>query len=136
MNIVRKLIWKLAPPLEVTATCSCIREFLSGADSSLPPEVAERAIAYAKTAETTVSTIRLDHKTPEYLALVLIFNVIVDLLPSGRYHIYRGTLNYNGESMHRTFESVLKEMLDRGYATEEEVRKDREEMRRQIREVG
>ena len=90
----------------------------------------------AKDADKTVYSIRINRFKPDQLALTLIFNVLVRNLEGGWYHVYRGRLGMEGHDMLRLWHKTAKEMINRGYSTEEEYAIDVEGLNKEIRSVG
>jgi hypothetical protein len=140
---LRNLVWRILPPPEVTDTRRHVRTFLadathldSGAGVFFPPEVERLALRLVSDIDRTVYSIRVDKKQPDELALILITNVLAGLLPSGRYHTYRGVLSGAGTAMLAGWERSLTQLRERGYYTDEQVQQDREWIRKQIKEVG
>lgn len=136
MSVLTRLAWKFFPPYEVTATCEQIRHFLALRTALNPPELERLAIALAKDSERTVYSIRFDRKTPEHLALILISNVLSQLLPSGRYHLYRGVLTGQGAALLQTWHEVIAELQESGYYTKEEADQDVIWMKRELLVAG
>jgi hypothetical protein len=62
--------------------------------------------------------------------------VLVRDLEGGCYHVYRGRLGMEGHDMLRLWHKTAKEMINRGYSTEEEYAIDVEGLNREIRSAG
>ena len=133
---ISKVIGKLFPPYEVKVTCQDINTLLQ-ADNGLCIDIVRReAIMLAKDADKTMYSIRINRFKPDQLALTLIFNVLVRNLEGGWYHVSRGTLGMEGRDMLRLWHKTAKEMIKRGYSTEEEYAIDVEGLNREIQSVG
>lgn len=133
---ISKLFRALFPPFEVKVTCQDI-EALLRADNGLCTEIVRReAIALAKDADKTLYSIRISHFKPDQLALILIYNVLTRNLQSGCQHVYRGTLSMIGRDMLRLWHITAKEMVKRGYSTQDEYKADTEGLMSEIRSVG
>jgi hypothetical protein len=100
---VRRLLWRLFPPPEVSATRGYVREFLRRVSPTyhLPAELQRRVLALTRNAEYVVKLIRAERKTPDQVALVMVASTVIGLLTSGRYHIYRGLLNLSRAAQRR-----------------------------------
>ncbi len=131
-----KVVGKLFPPYEVKVTCQDINTLLKTDDGLCIDIVRRDALMLAKDADKTVYSIRINGLKPDQLALTLIFNVLVRNLEGGWYHVYRGTLGMEGCDMLRLWHKTAKEMIKRGYSTEEEYAIDAEGLNREIRLVG
>jgi hypothetical protein len=133
---ISKMLGKLFPPYEVKVTCRDINVLLQSDDGLCIDIVRREALKLAKDADKTLYSIRISGFKPDQLALVLIFNVLVRNLESGWYHTYRGVLGMQGQDMLRLWHNTAKEMIKRGYSTEEEYTVDLEGLNRGIRSAG
>lgn len=132
---MHKLLWKILPPYEVRLTIEEIEAFFSEGEMC-KDIVKPKAIALAKDAERTVYSIRIDGMKPDQLALTLISNVLGAELQSGSHHVYRGVLSTVGNDMKAAWHAVQRELQQRGYCNEDEVREDNEWLQRQIKKAG
>jgi hypothetical protein len=137
-GVVRKLLWRLFPPPEVSATRAQIREFLRRISPSypLPRELERRAIALTRDAKYVVGLIRDEHRTPDQVALVILSSTVIGLLMSGRYHIYRGVLSGEGHALDSVFTRCMAELQQRGYQTAEKTQQAVQRMREEIKKLG
>jgi hypothetical protein len=131
-----KIIEKMFPPYEVKVTCHDIVALLQAENGLCIDQIRKEALTLAKNADKTIYSIRIDRLKPDQLALILIFNVLTQNLESGLYHGYRGVLTMIGQDMLRLWHITEKEMIKRGYYTEEQYAADTEGLIREIRSVG
>lgn len=135
-NFLQKMIWKILPPVEVTATKALAKAFLKQHAGMSEGELRAGVMRLLSDAEKTIYSIRCDKMVPVHLALLLISNVAGDSLQSGQHHFYRGALGIVGQDMLKVFRLAVKTMEEKGYHSEEESRKDYEWIRKQIAEAG
>ena len=133
---ISKVLGKLFPPYEVKVTCQDINILLQADDGLCIDIVRREALKLAKDADKTLYSIRISGFKPDQLALILIFNVLVRNLEGGWYHVHRGVLGIQGHDMLRLWHKTAKEMIKRGYSTEEEYAIDVEGINRGIRSAG
>ncbi|HWG17779.1 MAG TPA: hypothetical protein VN678_07945 [Acidobacteriaceae bacterium] len=133
---MRRLLWRLFPPYEVGVIRRDINTLLSADHGVCVGQVRNEALRLTKDMDRIVYSIRIDRVKPDQLALILIHNVLTRNLENGWNHVYRGTLSMIGHDMLRLWEVTAKEMVKRGYQTEEEYLADTSELQRAIREVG
>jgi len=57
-------------------------------------------------------------------------------LSTGQYHVYRGVLDFVGESLLRIFDTATEKLVVGGYHSQEEAKKDKDWVREQIKGVG
>ena len=135
---LKELFWIIFPPLEVKATIAEIESFFRAYGFSMGAGFVEGYIkaGVKEHVEETVYSIRIEHKKPEYLALLSITKVIGMLLISGNYHVYRGTLDPIGEDMFKMWKRAVKLLKKRGYCTDKEAKKDKEWIKEQIADMG
>ena len=134
---MRKIIWKVVPPREVRLTIKAARKFLennSGPSSSiLISEVSSLAKADA---ERTIHVVRTAVMSPDHVALALVTIAINKHLGSGMHHIFRGALNMVGMDMLQVWRSAKKEIVERGYASEEDMETAYSILMEDIKNVG
>jgi hypothetical protein len=136
---ISELISKLFPPDEVKATCKAIEDFLQrdfGFLGICLEQVRNEALAFAKETGKTVHTVKVDGIKPDHLALILIFNVLTRNLECGWNHIYRGVLSMTGTEMLKLWHITEKEMIKRGYQTQEQYAVDTEGLMKSIASMG
>lgn len=133
---ISKVIGKLFPPYEVKLTCQDIDSFLQADNGLCADLVRKDALMLAKDSDKTVYSIRIDHLKPDQLALILIFNVLTRNLQSGWNHSYRGVLTVMGKDMLRLWHATAKEMIKRGYSTDEAYSADVAGLMMMIQSVG
>jgi hypothetical protein len=135
---VRRLLWRLWPPPEVSATRERVREFLRRVSPTypLPAELKRRAIGLTRDAGYIVELVRVERQPPDQVALMLLSSSAIALLMSGRYHIYRGMLSGEGHALVSAFTRCMAELQQRGYQTEEKAQEALQRMRDQITKLG
>lgn len=133
---VADLFQRLFPPFEVRVTCHDIKALLRADNGLCMDIVMAEALALAKNADRTVYSIRISQMKPDQLALTLIFNVLTRRLQSGSQHVYRGMLSIIGRDMLRLWHVTAKELITRGYSTQEEYEADVKGLTEEIRSVG
>lgn len=132
---MRGLLWRLFPPFEVRLTLEETRALM--AQTGMCRAIVEpRVTALVRDAEKTVYSVRIERVKPDQLALLLFTNVLGEELSSGKYHVYRGTLNMVGKDLLNTWYAVQKALVARGYCTEAEMDQDNEWIKRQINDAG
>jgi hypothetical protein len=131
-NIIRRLI----PPYEVKVTCRDIDAFLQADDGLCIDQIRKEVLILAKDTDKVLYSIRIDGLKPDQLALILIFNVLTRDLESGWYHGYRGVLTGIGQDMLRLWHITEKEMIKRGYSTDDQYDIDTEGLMESIRSVA
>lgn len=133
-----RLLWRLFPPPEVSATRRHMREFLRRITPTypLPGELKRRAIALTRDAEDIVRVVRQERRPPEQVALVMLSSTAIDLLTSGRYHVYRGVLSGEGHALSSVFARCMSELQERGYQTAEKTQEAVQRMRIEIKKLG
>jgi hypothetical protein len=70
------------------------------------------------------------------LALILIFNVLTVSLECGWNHVYYGRLSMKGEEMLKLWHITEREMIKRGYLTEEQYAVDTKGLMKSIASMG
>ncbi|MFN2563530.1 MAG: hypothetical protein ABR499_00795 [Gemmatimonadaceae bacterium] len=135
---LRRLVWQLLPPPEVSTTRRHMREFLRRTSPTypLPAELRRRALALTKDTEYVVKLIREEHRTPDQVALVMLSSTVIGLLTSGHYHIYRGVLSGHGHALRSVFTRCMLELQQRGYQTEEKTQEAMQRLRDEIKTLG
>jgi hypothetical protein len=96
-----------------------MREFLRRTSPTypLPGELKRRAIALTKDAEDIVRVIRQERRPPEQVALVMLSSTAIDLLTSGRYHVYPGVLSGGRPRLGSVFTRCMSGLQQQGYQT-------------------
>ncbi|MBN1906329.1 MAG: hypothetical protein JW927_14655 [Deltaproteobacteria bacterium] len=89
-----------------------------------------------KDTDKTNYSIDVDGLSPRTLVFLLITNVIQTLLPTGQYHIYRGTLNKQGNALLTLWDKATNELQNLNYYTEKEAQEDKTWIRTKIEAVG
>lgn len=130
------IIHRLIAPYEVKLTCRDINAFLQADNGLCIDQIRKEALVLAKDTDKVLYSIRIDGLKPDQLALILIFNVLTRNLESGWYHGYRGILTGIGQDMLRLWHIIEKEMIKRGYSTNDQYRTDAEGLMESIRTVG
>ena len=130
------MLWWFFPPYEVRVTRRNINAFLSADNGLCVEQVRSEALRLTKDVDKVVYSIRINRMKPDHLALTLIHNVLTRNLESGWEHVYRGRLGIVGHDMRRLWHATEKELIKRGYLTEEEYATDATELMKAIREVG
>jgi hypothetical protein len=117
---LRRLLWRLFPPPEVTATRSHIREFLRRVSPTypLPRQLERHAVARTRDAPSVVKLINVEHRAVDEVALQFVSATVLSLLMSGRYHLDRGMLSGEGHALVSVFTRCMMELQQRGYQTE------------------
>jgi len=116
--MIRRLIWKFFPPIEVRQTMTHVDQFLAGS-APFSGHLVERDCRLAlKRAERVVRLVRIEGKKPEEIALRLIRNSLGNHLCSGEFHSYRGLLDQTGQEMLSLSRKTVHAMLSAGYCTE------------------
>lgn len=133
---MRKLIWKFFPPYEVKLTMEEAKAFLGQTADLCRSIIEQEVLVLARDADRTVYSIRIDRMKPDQLALLLITNVLGRHIGSGSYHTYRGVLSMVGQDMLKVWHSAQTTILDRGYASQQEVNEDNQWMQEQIKNAG
>jgi DNA-binding helix-hairpin-helix protein with protein kinase domain len=135
---MRRLLWRLFPPAEVTATRGHMREFLRRVSPTypLPRELERRAIALTRDAEYVVGLMREEHRRADQIALVMLSSTVIGLLMSGRYHIYRAVLSGEGHALVSTFTRCMAELQQRGHQTEKQTQEAMQQLRDEIKKLG
>jgi len=133
---MQKLIWKFFPPYEVKTTLEETRAFL-GQTAELCRSIIEPEVtALVRDAEKTMYSVRIDRIKPDHLALLLTTNVLGKQIGSGSHHTYRGVLGMEGKDMLKVWHAAQEAMLERGYASEQEVAEDNKWIQEQIKGAG
>ena len=85
-----------------------------------------------------VSAIPNSEKEIEMRAYVLLANYSFDLLSSGRYHIYRGTLNPNSpaKNLKAVYKAAMRYALEKGEIDEETLIDQEDFLNEKIAQVG
>lgn len=137
-NAVRRLLWRLFPPPEVSATRGHMREVLRRTSPTypLPAALERRAIGLTRDAEHVVRLVRDEHLTTDQVALVMLSSAVGGLLTSGRYHIYRGVLSGEGHALNSVFTRCMSELQQRGYQPVEKTEEAVQRMRDEIKKLG
>lgn len=74
--------------------------------------------------------------SPERTAYSWINNVAGDLLESGKYHIYRETLNQTGNELLQIFDLTTDELVKLGDMTKEKAKQQKGNIRENIKQIG
>lgn len=119
----------------------CLREL-----NNIQSQNSDRFIAFNTIRPQVVQLINNKEKTTasicdnkishRNLVLLLITNVIADILPSGEYHIYRGTLNILGQDLLNLFNYAVTELEKSGFHSTQEAETDKQWIKDQIQNVG
>lgn len=124
-------------------TCSEVRwiqeelyAFFDAHDYLVEDCALSQCLAIARDADRAKYSIRVDRMKPDQIALVIIHNVALDQVASGRNHTYRGVLSLIGQEYKRMFIDAVRESQRRGYDDEQEADKDIAEMKAAIKEAG
>lgn len=133
---MKKVLWRIFPPIELTATKSNATSFVMAHTVATRDAVLNRIFHLLNDTERTVYSIRCDHLKPQHLALLLVSNVTSTMLQTGQYHTYRGVLNAQGSELLNLFILSVEFMLEGGFTSAEETEKDHQWILQQIREVG
>ncbi|MFM2479710.1 hypothetical protein [Celerinatantimonas sp. MCCC 1A17872] len=133
---MKNLIWKIFPPYEVKVTREAIDELLNKFPNNSSNVIVKEAKKLVNNAEKTVYSIRIEHINPEYLAFIIITNVIARDISSGSYHTYRGVLNLIGMDMKSLWLKLQDYMVAKGYINSEQQEKDNAWLYQQIKMMG
>jgi hypothetical protein len=135
---VRRLLWRLLPPVEVRTTRERIREFLRRVSPTypLPRELRRRTLALTRDAGHVMELVRIGQRPPDQIARLFLSSTAIALLVSGRYHLYPGILSGEGHALVSVFTHCMSELQQRGYQTEEKTREALERMREEIKKLG
>jgi|BioPla2DNA2_1021312.scaffolds.fasta_scaffold36180_2 hypothetical protein len=98
--------------------------------------VKPRIYEYLKDTDKVVYSLQEDKVTPRNLVLLLVTNAIAEKLPTGQYHIYRGVLGLEGQSLLNLYDYAIDELEKCGFLSVEEAKKDKDWIREQISVVG
>ena len=131
-----RVLWRLFPPYEVRVTRIDLNTLLSADQGLCTEQVRREALLLTKDIDRVLYSIRIDRMKPDQLALILIHNVLTRHLENGWHHVYRGALDLIGNDMLRLWNLTGKEMVKRGYQTEDEYATDASELKKAIREIG
>ena len=74
--------------------------------------------------------------SPKRTAYSWINNDSGDILESGEYHIYRGTLNQTGDELLKIFDISTDELVKLGDMDKEKAYKQKENIRENIKSIG
>jgi len=74
--------------------------------------------------------------SPRQQIYFAIANISGDYLESGRYHLYRGILNPNGEKLLQLFNKAMSELVKNGAVSDKEAKAHEADLRRAIETVG
>jgi hypothetical protein len=66
----------------------------------------------------------------------MLASIVIELLRSGRYHIYRGVLSGQGHALNSTFTRCMRELQQQGYQTESETQQAMQLLRDEISKLG
>lgn len=83
-----------------------------------------------------VKSINEEGNSPEYLALFMLGRALEPFLCSGQYHVYRGVLGIEGQEMLKLWDFIMDRTLQAGYHSQDQVARDKNWIREQIKEVG
>jgi len=141
--LMQEILWKVFKPYEVKLTVAEVKGFfkahedmMKSAWAGVITEVEREAIAVAKEAKDIVYSVRIEQMKPEHVALIIIGNILDWKIGSGYYHRYRGVLNESGNQMLLTLNKVNSIMINRGYATPDEISKLSKEVSDRIKNAG
>ncbi len=84
----------------------------------MPSAVRRRAMALTTDAAFVRDLTGPDRRAPDHVALRILLSAALELLRSGRYHIYRGVLNGEGHALESMFTRCTTELERRGYQTD------------------
>lgn len=135
---MRRLLWRLFPPPEVTATRRQIAEVLRRVSPTypLPRELERRAVALTRDTEYVLRETRDEHRSPDQVALMMLASTVSTLLMSGRYHIYRGVLSGEGHGLVSLFTRCMSELEHRGYQPPQKTQEALQRLRGEIQKLG
>jgi hypothetical protein len=119
---------------EVEETCQEIESEIL--DNLAAPEIKSTAIKKAKDKKKTIASINEDGLTPQLLAHILITNAIQELIGSGQYHVYRGTLNAVGNALVESWDYSVDQLEKLGRYSSEEAAEDKSWLRNEIKNMG
>lgn len=137
-----RALWKSTSTPEVQAALSeldRVREELSGAgvDSRVAFDAIKPGVVeLIQDAEKTTASIATDGLTPRTLVFLLIAKAARQLIPSGRFHIYRGVLSGQGKALYAIWMSANKELEKVGIQPAQEVIAEESWMLQQIKNAG
>ena len=123
-------------PIEVKKTLKEFKAIMKQFDGLCSRIVEPEVIAEIKNVDKTVHSVRVEGKAPDFIALLVITNVVGRHLQCGQYHIYRGLLGMVGEDMVQLWNFTQRQMKVRGYRTEEEIAEDNKWLKDEISRVG
>ncbi|MBU1260796.1 MAG: hypothetical protein KJ757_07670 [Planctomycetes bacterium] len=63
----------------------------------------------------TKKVLEVNKATPEMMVYSIIANVAADYLGSGRYHVYRGVLDFSGQNLYSILNICLKKLESTGF---------------------
>ena len=121
-------------PKEVKETCNDIESGVL--DNLAASTIKDAAIKRAKDREKTVYSIKEEGLSPKVLAHILITNSIQELVGSGQFHIYRGTLNVVGNAMVESWDHSVDQIRKLGHYSQEEADNDKRWLRDEIQKMG
>lgn len=81
-------------------------------------------------------SITVDGVNPDHLMLMLTTNVIGRMIASGRFHSYRGVLNFQGQDLRRLWLKTNSLMVDLQFIDKASADKDNLWLFEQIRNAG
>lgn len=135
-NLLQKIIWKVLPPIEVTATKKDVVAFLNQHAGMSQQELHANTNRLLNDCERVIYSIRCDKMKPAHLALLLITKAADFGIQSGQYHVYRGVLDIVGNDMLKVFILASKAMEEHGFQPSAETTKDLAWIYSQVRELG
>jgi hypothetical protein len=113
--------------------------------ASVNPSLLQDAISEARKSLTIsrqdtdefIKEIRDNHKSIKEWVYTYLINDAADKMESGRYHVYRGVLDFTGEALKDIFEKSIKVMIEMGAYTKEWADKNiRDPVYSSIKKVG
>lgn len=83
-----------------------------------------------------VASIDKEHRDPTALIYVMIGNIAIRRLTSGECHIYRGVLNYEGQSLRAAFTAASERLIACGDLNRADYEADLVNLRKEIAQLG
>ena len=115
---------------------SAFKEINEELNFVLPLDIKNKILQLIKDTERTESSINTDGVSPRTLVFLLITNVLDEVLSSGQYHVYRGTLSGLGVSLKKVFTYSNSKMVSLGFQTEADAKEDNKQLDDKIKDRG
>lgn len=136
IGFARRLLRYGFAPVEVYWICEEIDFFFETYETLTSNQIQKLALKMAQDSDRAKYSIRVDHKKPKEIALLLIRNAAMNLLGSGAHHIYRGVLSIAGTGYLSIFRRAVDAAVRLGYETTEAAAADQQDLDRLIKALG